>query len=401
MTYNEINELDIVDYLTRLGIQPKRVSGHQYWYLSPLPDHEEKTASFKVNRHLNRWWDFGTQEGSTLVDFLMRYHKLTATEVKEKFTGPGSLQPAVPQHPPSAASDQEKKVEVIDSFPIRSHYLLQYLFERRIPIAVAQRYNREIRYRFTGSNKEYYALGLPNDAGGWELRNKFHKYSADPKGPTTIINGSKDVALFEGNFNMLTLATFLQNPDEQLPDFHITNSSGHLEDSLAKLDHYQNKYLFFDNDPTGDKLTATALARDPSYLDMRGLYKHHNDLNDWVRNIGKPSFRPFRNCPVPAGKTPLTTIPRASVHPARADDPNRLPVSLIRQPDKASDPENPVPLRTGKMSPCGTPHGIVPAAKRRRDSGLRGRPLIHIKKYNNNEKSLHIAPHQMAHHPNE
>ena len=310
MTLDEINKLDIVDYLTSLGIHPKRVSGHQYWYLSPLPDHEEKKPSFKVNRHLNRWWDFGTQEGSTLVDFLMRHHKLTASEVKEKFSGPGSLGPAVPHQRPSTEHDQEKKVEVVDSFPIQSHYLLQYLFERRISLDVARHYNQEVRYRFTGSDKEYYALGLKNDAGGYELRNKYHKYSADPKAPSTIINGSQDVALFEGNFNMLTLATFLRKPFDELPDFHVTNSSGNLEASLARLDHYRHKYIFFDNDSTGDKLTAKALAHDPnSYVDLRGMYKNHNDLNDWVRNIGKGIIPALGELPSIGRENPLDDDP--------------------------------------------------------------------------------------------
>lgn len=304
MTLEEINKLDIVDYLASLGIHPQKVSGHQYWYLSPLPDHAERTPSFKVNRQLNRWWDFGTKEGSTLIDFGIRYHHCTIGELKEKLSGPFTSDQYVPQHRPEQHAKPNKEVEVLHTFPIRSGYLVQYLWERRIPLHVAQKYNREVQYRFTGGNKQYYAIGLPTDAGGWELRNKYHKYSALPKSPTTIRNGSNDVAIFEGNFNMMTLATFLQTPENELPDFHVTNSSGNLDTSLAQLDAYRNKYLFFDNDATGDKLTAIALARDPSYLDLRGLYKGHNDLNDWACHIGKAIIHPLRDLLSNSGPDP-------------------------------------------------------------------------------------------------
>ena len=285
MTLSEINKLDIVDYLASIGIHPAKVEGNKYKYLSPLRD--EKDPSFKVNKEKNVWWDFGNPGGYSLVDFIKRYYKLTNEEVLQQFNRPGSLQPSVQQHRPPATPSEEKKVQVTDVYPIQSFYLERYLFERRIALDVARKFNQEVRYRFTGSEKEYYALGLRNDAGGYELRNKYHKYSADPKAPSTIINGSKDVALFEGNFNMLTLATYLQKVDNELPDFHVTNSSGNLEASLAKVDHYRTKFLFFDNDATGNRLTNTALARDSSYIDVRSLYKNHNDLNDWAQHIGK------------------------------------------------------------------------------------------------------------------
>ena len=88
MSLEEINRQDIVDYLATLGIEPKKVNGQNYWYLSPLPGRNEKTPSFKVNRKLNRWWDFGTGEGSTLIDFGIRYYNCTIHEFLEKFSGP-------------------------------------------------------------------------------------------------------------------------------------------------------------------------------------------------------------------------------------------------------------------------------------------------------------------------
>jgi len=260
MTYEEINKLDIVDYLASIGIHPKQKHGQQYWYISPLREPAEKKPSFKVNRNLNRWWDFSLKEGSTLVDFVIRYQKMTIRDVREKFSGPGDLTPNLAQARPQLEKDPSKKIEVDDVRQIENRNLIRYLDERRIALHVARQYNREIHYHFTGSKQQYYALGLANDKGGWELRNKYHKFTADPKGPSTIKNGSQDVALFEGNFNMLTLATVLGT---SLPDFHTTNSAEDIKTTLDRVAQYRHKYLFFDNDAQGDKLTAAALHRGP------------------------------------------------------------------------------------------------------------------------------------------
>lgn len=294
MTLTDINKLDIVDYLESIGIHAKHKQGHQYWYISPLKEPAESKPSFKVNREINRWYDHSLKEGSTLVDFIIRHQQLTIREVLQKFNGPGETHKYVQHQRPPGEDQQGKKVEVDEVQRIESPALIRYLFERRIALDVARAYNREVRYHFTGSDNRYYALGLLTDPGGWELRNRKYKFSADPKGPSTISHDSKDVAVFEGNFNMLTLATFLR---DGLPDFHVTNSAENIEATLAKLDGYRHKFLFFDNDRQGNQLTAAALAHDPSYHDLRSLYKNYNDLNEWAQNIGKAIIPPLQEMP--------------------------------------------------------------------------------------------------------
>src|SRR5690606_28377132 len=43
-------------YLSSLGHEPARISGNNFWYHSPL--HADKMPSFKINRQLNKWYDF-------------------------------------------------------------------------------------------------------------------------------------------------------------------------------------------------------------------------------------------------------------------------------------------------------------------------------------------------------
>lgn len=307
LTLEQINNLDIVDFLAGIGIHPKKISGHQYWYLSPLPDRSEKTPSFKVNRKLNRWWDFGAGEGSTLVDFGIRYYNCTIRELKEKLSAPTLSQRDVPHHYPTPDTEAEQKIQVLQTAPIHSFYLIQYLWERRIPLDVAQKYCVEVQYTF--GPRPYYALGFPSDAGGYELRNKFHKYSIPPKSHTLITPTKQDtpandqpieareIAVFEGFFDMLTFITFINIPMDQLPDLLVLNSVTLFKNVLPLMEPYPRKHLFLDNDKTGDKYTEIGLAMKAGYIDHRSLYKGYNDLNEWVCNFGKASIPSLHDLP--------------------------------------------------------------------------------------------------------
>ena len=75
-------QIDLVEYLDFLGCRPQQIRQHNYWYLSPL--REEKTASFKVNRTLNAWYDFGMGKGGDLIDFGVLFHHCSIPELLQK-----------------------------------------------------------------------------------------------------------------------------------------------------------------------------------------------------------------------------------------------------------------------------------------------------------------------------
>ena len=78
----EEKNTDIVDYLSSIGFKPAKVTRNDYWYLSPFRD--ETTPSFKVNRNMNRWYDFGDGKGGNMIDFGILYHKCSVSELFEK-----------------------------------------------------------------------------------------------------------------------------------------------------------------------------------------------------------------------------------------------------------------------------------------------------------------------------
>ena len=86
----EVKNTDMVDYLSSLGFKPSKVTRNDYWYLSPF--REETTPSFKVNRNMNRWYDFGDGKGGNIIDFGILYHNCSVKELLIKFSKPFSFQ---------------------------------------------------------------------------------------------------------------------------------------------------------------------------------------------------------------------------------------------------------------------------------------------------------------------
>jgi hypothetical protein len=305
LTLEEINRLDIVDFLSSIGHQPKKIAGRSFWYLSMLPNRFESKPSFKVNRGKNKWIDFGYDAREhSLVDLGVLLFNCTIRELVIQLSGPGASLPPVSRPALPADTDEMRKLVVTKTYAIHSEYLIRYLWERRIPTLVARKFCREAQYTFDHKTF-YYAIAFPSDAGGYNLRNKNHKYSSSPKSPTYFCNGSKDIAVFEGFFDMMTLVSLLNRPDHELPDLLVLNGTGFFHAFMWLMDTYDTKHLFLDNDPTGDTLTQSALARKCGYVDHRPLYQGYRDLNLWACQVGTAfPVQRLETLPVAAGNGP-------------------------------------------------------------------------------------------------
>src|SRR4051794_923694 len=132
----EVKNTDIVDYLSSLGFKPSKISRNDYWYISPFRD--ERTASFKVNRSINRWYDFGDGRGGNLVEFGILFHQCSVADFLRKITSSFSLQQQNIQT--KNEDDDLKKIKVISEKEISSLVLLRYLHRRRIPIDIATKF---------------------------------------------------------------------------------------------------------------------------------------------------------------------------------------------------------------------------------------------------------------------
>jgi hypothetical protein len=278
----EVKNTDMVDYLSSIGIVPAKASRNNYWYFSPFRN--ETIPSFKVNRNINRWYDFGEGKGGNLVDFGILYHKCSVSELLRKMNKSFTFQQ---QNISFKKNDEEvKKIKVISEHEITSLVLLRYLHKRRIPIEIAAKFCKEIHYQLYGKN--YYALGFKNNAGGYELRNEKFKASNSPKDVTLIENGADKLTVFEGFFNFLSYLSVHQKQEQPTTNFLVLNSTSFFEKSLPLMLSYKTIHLYLDCDTTGQKCIQKARSIDrEKFIDERGLYKNYKDLNDWIMHIGQ------------------------------------------------------------------------------------------------------------------
>lgn len=283
ITCQELNRKDMVDFLSSLGFHPQKVNGDDYWYLSPL--REEKTASFKINRKLNVWYDHGIGKGGSLVDFGIAFFKIPVKDLLTKLQSDIPLH-SIPQRSSSPIqTNQEPKIKIISERSLTSNFLMHYLQQRRIGKQVSEKYCREVEFEL--KNKRYPAIGFRNDEGGFELRNQWFKGSTSPKSFTTISNNSNELSVFEGFFDFLTHQTLHANTAPSASDFIILNSLSFLEPARLIMEKHDKKRVYFDRDKAGKSATAKLVESGKNYSDESPLYEGYKDLNEWAQHMGK------------------------------------------------------------------------------------------------------------------
>lgn len=273
-----VRQTDMVAYLSRIGIQPAKVLGVNYWYHSPFRN--EKTPSFKVNRSLNRWYDFGEGTGGSLIDFGVRYHQCSVTDFLSAFRQDVLLLPVAPVPDAVNTRPQESKIRILQEKPLQNPVLLSYLARRCIDIDLARMYCSQVHYELSG--KPYYAIGFANDSGGYELRSPYSKISTSPKDITTIRQKSPVMAVFEGFFDFLSYRSIHHSQNMHAENYLILNSVAFFSRARPLLENHPEVHLYLDLDQTGRLLTSRALAENRHWTDKSMLYQGFKDLNEYL-----------------------------------------------------------------------------------------------------------------------
>lgn len=298
----QINELDLVDFLERMGFSPNKIRGNDYWYLSPL--REEKTPSFKVNRAKNVWYDHGTGQGGGVVDFLMKFWNCGVGVVLQRFSKLDSSCKH-PDHRPGPRQEVEKntlqneggRIIIRSQSELSDPALIRYLKSRGIPLQVARQYCCQVVFELY--EKRQMAIGFKNEAGGFELRSAHFKGSSSPKRPVLHQHESgdpaKELTVLEGFFSFLSLKTLenvrpdlIQKITENKTDYLILNSLAFFEKSRGQMEKYEAINLLLDRDKMGLATTGKALIWSPKYRDKSGFYEQHKDLNDFLKTLKGP-----------------------------------------------------------------------------------------------------------------
>ena len=169
-------------------------------------------------------------------------------------------------------------MELISVQAVKHPKLLLYLSERGLQPSDVSPFLSEVYYRV--SEKCFFALGFPNDAGGWELRNPYFKGCFAPKAISTIKGtDSHKLQLFEGFMDVLSWRKL--HPEGQ-DDSIILNSLTLLPKLIPSLHPYPMIECFLDNDEAGDRATKQLFDAGLPVKDMRACYAPYKDINEYL-----------------------------------------------------------------------------------------------------------------------
>ena len=278
MQLHDIKQISIVDYLAQTGYKPKLTKGVNYWYCSPL--RSELTPSFKVNAERNQWYDFGTGDHGDIIDLVCALQHCSTAEAMRRLAALKGvrLAPSFSFGGTTPVRSQASSMELIGVQAVKHPKLLLYLSERGLQPSDVSPFLSEVYYKV--SEKCFFALGFPNEAGGWELRNPYFKGCFAPKAITTIKGtNSHKLQLFEGFMDFLSW--WKLHPEGQA-DSIILNSLTLLPKLIPTLHPYPIIESLLDNDEAGDRATKQLFDAGLPVKDMRACYAPYKDINEYL-----------------------------------------------------------------------------------------------------------------------
>lgn len=283
-----IKAIPIADYLHACGIEPaKRYNSYALYH---APYREDPNASLKVDFRQNLWHDYGTSQGGSIIDLVMRMRGCSAYEAMAHLAE-GKATPLAPfpfhceTHMKQIREEQRPSntrriLSISKALPL---HLQNYLQEvRKIDLAVASPYLRHIRYEVGG--REYSAIGFANCAGGYELRDdKTFKGTIAPKDISLIAGEANNAphCIFEGFMDFLSY--LMVKGKEPISPSIVLNSVSNLPRAIAYL--CENGILsvraFFDNDEAGRQALQGIQSSGIKVEDMSRHYARYKDLNEY------------------------------------------------------------------------------------------------------------------------
>lgn len=275
LTCERARAFPIEKALAKIGHFPAKTTPKEAWFLSPF--RSETQASFKVCKKLNRWYDHGAGKGGNVIDLICQINRLSVKDTLLFLSYDEPLFSFQQQPIFEKKKSKDEKVIITNVKPISHPALLGYIKSRGISIRTAKNYCKEVHYTFKGN--PYFAIGLQNESGGWELRNKYLKNCTSPKDITIIGNGYDILTVTEGMFDLLSILAF--RPDlRQKSDFLVMNSTVFIEKTISILKGYSSIELYMDNDSNGRSVAKTLMERRGA-KDMSSIYMGYKDMNEW------------------------------------------------------------------------------------------------------------------------
>ena len=152
----QAKKINLIEFISKIGLNYNNKNGSEYWFISPL--HQEDTPSFKVDNKLNVWYDHGIGKGGNIIDFVVILYNLDFKSALQKISDIWGC--VTPLHNQSVTAPGQKiqKLKNISSTTKKSDKvptikkvvdlenpsLIKYLESRKIDINIARKYLKEI-----------------------------------------------------------------------------------------------------------------------------------------------------------------------------------------------------------------------------------------------------------------
>lgn len=297
MNCTQAKELSINGFMISQGYTPT-IKGNAAWYISPLrPD--EKTASFKVDRNTNKWFDFGMNTSGDIVDLVKLLHNTSTIGALLILQEPGLTNKLSSFEGKRILTQEPAKQRInFKVSKLKTKILIDYITNtRKIPAVIWSTYSNylfEASYLINESDiKPLINIAWKNDLSGYELNSHFINAKGERfKGvegnkAITTIHGlgekpSKDLNVFESFIDCLSALTYY-NAKRFGNTTIVLNGVGQTDEIVKIATNYRNINCFLDNDRAGiesfQKIhNANQLAVNQSIL----IHPNHKDFNDFI-----------------------------------------------------------------------------------------------------------------------
>ena len=272
--------MPITDFMHKLGCKYTKKRGKEVLFHAPY--RSDRTPSFCVNTEKNIFNDFGAGVGGdifTLAGLMINSTDFMAQAryISEVTNNPiERSEPPMYEHEPTMPQFTDVEIR-----PLGHPALLAYLRERGIPSDIATANCVEIHYRL--HDKPYFAVGFPNESGGYEIRNRFFKGSIPPKAVSLIRHGSATVNVYEGFMDFLSGLTLGYGRTE---DNLVLNSVANKEKAYRQLDGYEQIKCCLDNDKAGQQcLEALQKRFGEKVKDISVVFRPCKDVNEYLQQL--------------------------------------------------------------------------------------------------------------------
>ncbi|MEB2780811.1 toprim domain-containing protein [Algoriphagus sp. C2-6-M1] len=264
-------DLPIVDYfqsLVGLGfLKYEGIQGKEYFFGFLT----QRTGSIAVDANANVWYDHSAGRGGDIIEAVQVFEDKSFTESIKRLSDSPPERIIIPKKKPVSPP----KIVVENVKEISHIALLNYIRERGLEPDEITQFAKEVHWRNQG--KSYFAVGFPNEAGGWVLRSSIFKGNILGGGISIRVLGNpKRIKIFEGWFDFLSYLKLSKATNFKAI---ILNSTANLSFRLMQdiLKESEAVDLYLDNDATGDNCTS-------NFIRVAQLYRYclENGLDpDW------------------------------------------------------------------------------------------------------------------------